>query len=154
MLNKARNLCTIPKNVELLLLKKFLERKVVRLKYVLKTIKNWPQRRLFRERAWEFTWPHKYNKHIEHGSVAGPDPVPFWPLDRGRKNAGTGSGMNIPDHFSESLDTVFWVKIILILWCWSGSGIRNLSDSGSGMEKFGSGINIPDPQHSTLEHGI
>jgi hypothetical protein len=26
-------------------------------------------------------------------------------------------------------------------------GIRNLFDPGSGMEKFGSGINIPDQQH-------
>jgi hypothetical protein len=25
--------------------------------------------------------------------------------------------------------------------------IRNLFEPGSGMEKFGSGINIPDPQH-------
>ncbi len=25
--------------------------------------------------------------------------------------------------------------------------IRNLFDPGSGIEKFGSGINIPDPQH-------
>jgi hypothetical protein len=48
--------------------------------------------------------------------------------------------MNIPDHFSESLETVFRVKNT------SGSGIRNLFDTGSGMEKFGSGINTPDPQ--------
>jgi len=29
----------------------------------------------------------------------------------------------------------------------SGSGIRNLVDPGSRMEKFGTGISIPDPQH-------
>jgi hypothetical protein len=29
----------------------------------------------------------------------------------------------------------------------SGSGSRNLFDPRSRMEKFGSGINIPDPQH-------
>ncbi len=55
---------------------------------------------------------------------------------------GSGSGMNIPDHISENLET--------ILWCVSGSGIRNLFDPGSGIregKKFGSGINIPDPQH-------
>jgi hypothetical protein len=28
-----------------------------------------------------------------------------------------------------------------------GSGILLTLDLGSGMEKFGSGINIPDPQH-------
>ncbi len=33
----------------------------------------------------------------------------------------------------------------IILWC--GSRIRNLFDPGSGMEIFGSGIYIPDPQH-------
>jgi hypothetical protein len=40
------------------------------------------------------------------------DPVIFLPLDLGSgmgKNLGSdlGSGMNIPDHFSESLETVF-----------------------------------------------
>ncbi len=57
----------------------------------------------------------------------------------------SGSGMNIPDNFSESLETVFRVKNTQILGC--GSGIRNLFDPGSGMEKFGSEINIPDLQH-------
>jgi hypothetical protein len=32
---------------------------------------------------------------------------------------GSGSGMNNPDHISQSLETIFWVKIILILWCGS-----------------------------------
>jgi hypothetical protein len=49
--------------------------------------------------------------------------------------------MNIPDHISRSL--VFWVKNAYILLCGSG----NLFDPGSGMEKFGSGINISEPQH-------
>jgi hypothetical protein len=50
--------------------------------------------------------------------------------------------MNNPDHISESLKPFFCVKI------------RQFFDAdpgwkkfGSGMEKFGSGINIPDPQH-------
>jgi hypothetical protein len=44
------------------------------------------------------------------------------------------SGMNIPDHISESLET---------------NGSRNLLtlDPGSEMKKFGSWINIPDSQH-------
>jgi hypothetical protein len=28
------------------------------------------------------------------------------------KTLGLGSGMNIPDHISESLETVVWVKIL------------------------------------------
>jgi hypothetical protein len=77
-----------------------------------------------------------------------PDPVPFWPLDQGWVKIRSGSGMNIADHISESLETIFWVKSTgtWILWC--GSGIRSLfnPDPRSGMEKNsdpGSGINIP-----------
>jgi hypothetical protein len=50
---------------------------------------------------------------------------------------GSGSGMNNPDHISESLETIFWVKILKFFD----------ADPGSGWKKFGSGINIPDPQH-------
>jgi hypothetical protein len=55
--------------------------------------------------------------------------------------------MNIPDHISECLETIFWVKKVGYLLvcgsgCGSGSGIRNLFDPGSGMEKFGFVINI------------
>jgi hypothetical protein len=53
------------------------------------------------------------------------------------KNSGSGSGMNNPDHISESLETVFWVKILKFFD----------ADPGSGLEIFGSGINILDPQH-------
>ncbi len=54
--------------------------------------------------------------------------------------------MKIPGHFSENLEKVFWVKNTYSLM---QNRIRNLSDPGSGMEKFESGIrcNIPDPQH-------
>jgi hypothetical protein len=52
-----------------------------------------------------------------------------------------------PDHISESLETIFWAKITSFLLFGSGSGIRNFFYPGSGMEKFGSGINIPDLQH-------
>jgi hypothetical protein len=43
--------------------------------------------------------------------------------------------MNNPDHISESLETIFWVKIL------------EFFDADPGRKKFGSGINIPDPQH-------
>jgi hypothetical protein len=46
------------------------------------------------------------------------------------------SEMNIPDHNSESLETIFWVKNIFN----SSLRIRSLFDPGSG-------TNIPDPQH-------
>jgi hypothetical protein len=73
--------------------------------------------------------------------------------------------MNNPDQISESLETIFWVKILKFLDADPGSGLPDgkNSDPGSGMEKFGSGMekfgskmekfgsgirkNIPDPQH-------
>jgi hypothetical protein len=51
--------------------------------------------------------------------------------------ADPGSGMNNPNHISESLETVFGAKILCSLMrIWDGKN----SDPGSG-------INIPDPQH-------
>ncbi len=49
----------------------------------------------------------------EKGSVADLDP-------------GSGSGMNKPDHIFESLETIFWVKILKFFD----------ADQGSGMEKI------------------
>jgi hypothetical protein len=71
------------------------------------------------------------------------------------KNAdpGTGSGMNSPDHISESFGTIFWIKILKFFDTYPGSGmekirIRDLGwkKFGSWMEKIGSGIHVPDPQ--------
>ena len=59
----------------------------------------------------------------------------------------SGSGMNILDYISESLETFFWVKIIKFFDAHPDPEIFLTMDMGSGMEKFGSGINIPDPQH-------
>jgi hypothetical protein len=42
--------------------------------------------------------------------------------------------INNPDHISQSLKTIFWVKILKVF------------DADPGWKKFGSGINIPDPQ--------
>ncbi len=60
------------------------------------------------------------------------DTVPFWPLDPGSgwvKNQdpdpGAGSWMNNPDHISESLETLFWVKI------------SKFFDADPGRKKFG-----------------
>ncbi len=42
------------------------------------------------------------------------DPVPLWPLDPGlvKKSGSPGSGINNPDHISESLETVFGLKYL------------------------------------------
>jgi hypothetical protein len=71
------------------------------------------------------------------------------------KNPDPGSGINIPDNFFESLETILRDKNIQIFWCGSGSGIRNIFDPGSGMEKFGSGMEkcgsgIKHPRFATL----
>ncbi len=59
--------------------------------------------------------------------------------------------MNILDHISESLETIFSVKILKFFDADADPNRSgNLVDSGSGMEKFGSEINIPDPQHCNL----
>jgi hypothetical protein len=42
-------------------------------------------------------------------------------------------------YFPESLETIFWVKILKFF----DADV----DSHPGWKKFGSGINIPDPQH-------
>jgi hypothetical protein len=55
--------------------------------------------------------------------------------------------MNIPDHFSDSLETVFRAKNTYILGCGSGSRIRNLFDPAWKNLDPESGINIPDPEN-------
>jgi hypothetical protein len=56
------------------------------------------------------------------------------------KKSRSGSGMNIPDHISESLETVFWVKILKFFYA---DAARKLFDheSNPGWKKFGSGVN-------------
>jgi hypothetical protein len=44
------------------------------------------------------------------------------------KKSGSGSGMNNPDHVSESLKTIFWVKILKFF------------DADPGWKKFGFGM--------------
>jgi hypothetical protein len=65
------------------------------------------------------------------------------------KKSRSGSGMSIPDHISESLKTIYGLKILKFFEVdpGPGSGIFLTLAPGSGREKFGSGINTPDPQH-------
>ena len=87
--------------------------------------------------------PHRYHKYWYRCCRSGIRCLLTPGSGMGTKSK-SGSGMNIPEYISESLETLFGVKIL-----WSGSGIRNLLDldPGSGIKKFWSGINIPDPQH-------
>jgi hypothetical protein len=64
------------------------------------------------------------------------------------KKSRSGSGMKIPDHISESLKTIFWVKKILKFFdADPGSGIFLTLDPGWKNSDPGSGIPIPDSQH-------
>jgi hypothetical protein len=67
----------------------------------------------------------------------------------GFRDEKTGSGIRDvhPGSYFRELDDNILGKNTLKFCC--GSGIRCLFDAGSGMEKFGSRINIPDPQHCT-----
>ncbi len=60
--------------------------------------------------------------------------------------------MNILDHISESLETIFWVKIPVIKFFDADAdpGSGNLFYPGSGMKKFGSGIRDKHPGSATL----
>jgi hypothetical protein len=76
----------------------------------------------------------------------------FWTPGSGirdEKKSGSGSEMNIPDHIPESLETIFTILKFFDVDPDPGSGIWNIFNPGplSGIEKFGSGIHIPDPQH-------
>jgi hypothetical protein len=55
--------------------------------------------------------------------------------------------MNIPDHVSERLETIFWVKILKVFDAHPDSGSGTLLNLDPGWKKLGSGTNIPDPQH-------
>jgi hypothetical protein len=58
------------------------------------------------------------------------DPVHFWPLDPGMgKKSGSGSGMNNPDHITQSLETIFRVKILSFFDADPGSGMTKKSES-------------------------
>jgi hypothetical protein len=75
-------------------------------------------------------------------SVADPDPGSGSFLTPGSGKSVSETGMNNPDHISDSLETIFWVKILKFFD----------ADPGSGMGKIRirdpkSGINISDPQH-------
>jgi hypothetical protein len=92
-------------------------------------------------------------------SVADPDPVsgpfltpvsgirdPGWVKNQDT-DLGSGSGMSNPDPISESLEAIFWVKILKFFYADPGSGMENIRIRDGKNSDTGSGINIPDPQH-------
>jgi hypothetical protein len=64
--------------------------------------------------------------------------------------------MNIPDHISKSLETIFGFKRLKFIDADPdpGSGIFFTLDPRSGMEKFGSGIRDKHPGSATLHKKI
>jgi hypothetical protein len=78
------------------------------------------------------------------------DSVPFSPLNPGSgMGKKSGSGMNITGH---GLETIFRVNLKILKFFYAdpdpGSGVFLTLDPG--WKKFGSGINIPDPQQCLL----
>jgi hypothetical protein len=52
----------------------------------------------------------------------------------------SGTGMNNPDHISESLKTIFWVKILKFFVVDPGSWMGKIRIRDPGWKKVGSGI--------------
>jgi hypothetical protein len=61
----------------------------------------------------------------------------------------SGSGMNNPDHVSQSLESMFLGKKLKFFDAdpGSGSGMEKSRIRDTRWKKVGSGINIPDQQH-------
>jgi hypothetical protein len=62
------------------------------------------------------------------------------------KKSRSGSGMNIPDHISESFETILWAKILKFFNADADPDPGILVTLDPGWKKFESAINIPDPQ--------
>jgi hypothetical protein len=54
------------------------------------------------------------------------------------KKSGSGSGMNNPDHISESLETIFGVKIFIFFDADPGFGMEKIRIRDPGWKKIGS----------------
>jgi hypothetical protein len=100
-------------------------------------------------------------EHCLSNSVADPDlgsGAFFTPGYRMGKKSGSGSGMNIPDHISESLETFKYLNSLMRIRD-GEKKILKFFDANPGWKKFisgiwdekksdpGTGLNIPDPQY-------
>jgi hypothetical protein len=70
------------------------------------------------------------------------DPVFLTPGSEMGKKSGSGSGIKNPNHISESIETIFWVKILYL------NSLMRIRDPGR--KKFGSGIRDKHPGSATL----
>ncbi len=104
-----------------------------------------------RENQWGRSRPRRIQKagSVSH-SVADTGSGAFWTAGSGKgKKSGSGFGMNIQDHFSENLETVFRLKILKFFDADPdpGSGTFLTLDPGWKNSDPESGTNIPDQQH-------
>jgi hypothetical protein len=81
------------------------------------------------------TGDHFLKRQTKFCSVADPDPGSGAFLTQGsgsamNKNPEPGSGMNIPDHISESLETIFGLKLLEFFDAYPGSRTEKNSDPG------------------------
>jgi hypothetical protein len=90
--------------------------------------------------------PPKPNQTVDKEAVLRiRDPVPFLTPKSGMgKKSGSGSGMNNPDHISESLKSIFCAKIPIFFyvdlgWKIFGSGIRS---TARGFQRSPRGIDL------------
>jgi hypothetical protein len=69
------------------------------------------------------------------------------------KNPGPGSGINVSDPISKSLVNFWGLKILKFFVANPDPEFGDFLtlDPESGMEKFGSGIKIPGPQHCAID---
>jgi hypothetical protein len=63
------------------------------------------------------------------------------------KKSGSGSRVNNQDHISESSEKFFWVKMFKFFDADQVSEKEKIRIRDLGWKKYGSRINIPDPQH-------
>ncbi len=85
-------------------------------------------------------------EHCLSLSVAGLGSGAFFTPGSGMgKKSGSGSGMNNPEHISESLETIFWVKILKFF-----DANPEWKKFGSGMEKIQIRVKHPETLVSQL----
>jgi hypothetical protein len=65
------------------------------------------------------------------------------------KKSGFEPGMNNPDHFSESLETILWAKMLKFLDVDPDPGSGIFFPRDPGWKKFGSGIHDKHPGSAT-----
>jgi hypothetical protein len=75
----------------------------------------------------------------------------FTPVSGMSKKSGSGSGIYKPNHISESLETIFLVKILKFFDADPGSVMEKFRIWDPRRKKFGSGISDKHPGSATLE---